>query len=516
MIAPRNLDPAATWSYHNGTKHSRQSVYSSMHTLDFANQPRPWKLYADILPLVPLSPHVAVTHTAALDSFGGRPSKSIEHRLPTLEELAAVLLLSAGTTKQLSTPGRAMNFRAAACTGALYHIELYIVTGGLLGLEAGVYHFGVHDNSLRQLRSGDFRGVLAEATAREPAVVHAPATIVYTSTYWRNSWKYQARAYRHCYWDSGTILANSLAAANAHGLPTSVVTGFVDEQINALLDVDQTEETVLELLPLGYVDESAPDAPTIQPLGLKTVPLSPYGGADYPAIREIHAASSLVSQQEVHSWRGRGNPAPTPSTQGVVVALPETPAVEAQLLENVIIKRGSSRRFRREPVPFETLTTILDAAAQRVPLDATAPDALSLTDLYVIVNDVDGLDPGTYYYNRQSRSLELLQPAEMRERSTHLALDQALGGDAAINFYFLADLPNLLAQLGNRGYRAAQLDASITAGWLYLAAYALGIGASGLTFFDDEVVACFSPHATNKSVMFLLAAGVPTRLPVDI
>jgi hypothetical protein len=76
---------------------------------------------------------------------------------------------------------------------------------------------------------------------------------------------------------------------------------------------------------------------------------------------------------------------------------------------------------------------------------------------------------------------------------------------------FLADLPPILERLGNRGYRAAQLEAAIRAGKIYLAAYAQRLGATGLTFYDDEVTAFFSPHAAGKSVMFLMALGQPAR-----
>ena len=40
---------------------------------------------------------------------------------------------------------------------------------------------------------------------------------------------------------------------------------------------------------------------------------------------------------------------------------------------------------------------------------------------------------------------------------------------------------------------------------MYLAAYAQRLGATGLTFFDDEVTDFFSPHAANKSAIFLVA-----------
>jgi hypothetical protein len=51
---------------------------------------------------------------------------------------------------------------------------------------------------------------------------------------------------------------------------------------------------------------------------------------------------------------------------------------------------------------------------------------------------------------------------------------------------------------------------------MYLAAYAQRFGGSGLTFFDDEVTEFFSPHATGKSVMFLVALGYPDRVALGI
>ena len=94
-----------------------------------------------------------------------------------------------------------------------------------------------------------------------------------------------------------------------------------------------------------------------------------------------------------------------------------------------------------------------------------------------------------------------------RREAGNLGLGQEIPADCSVNVYFLADLNRALARFGNRGYRAAQLEASIMGGKLYLAAYAQRLGASGLTFFDDDVIEFFSPHAAGKSVMFLLALG---------
>jgi hypothetical protein len=46
---------------------------------------------------------------------------------------------------------------------------------------------------------------------------------------------------------------------------------------------------------------------------------------------------------------------------------------------------------------------------------------------------------------------------------------------------------------------------------MYLCAGALGLGASGLTFYDDDVTAFFTPHATGKSAIFVVALGTTAR-----
>ena len=124
---------------------------------------------------------------------------------------------------------------------------------------------------------------------------------------------------------------------------------------------------------------------------------------------------------------------------------------------------------------------------------------------------VQGLTPGAYFFGREHRTLEVLKEGEFRADAHHLGLEQELSADACVDIFFLADLKGILEQYGNRGYRAVQLDAGVIGGKIYLAAYAQHLGATGLTFFDDDVIAFFSPHAKDKSAIFLLAIGKPLK-----
>ncbi len=507
----KNRDLEAAWVYHNGTKHSNQSIHTNPHYLDWEIKPLPFKIYSKLEP-IPLTHHLSSPGVAALSAIADTGSQSESSSVPGTEALAELLRLSAGITKRRSYPGGEMVFRAAACTGALYHIDLYLVCGELPELNPGVYHFGPHDFSLRRLRDGDYRAVVVGATGRHPAVARAPVIVVCTSTYWRNAWKYQARTYRHCYWDNGTILANLLAAAAARGIPAQVVVGFVDETVHRLLGLDTERGAVLSLVSLGNVS-AVTQGPSleVEPLDLETVPLSERE-VDYPAIRVMHVASFLESEDEVVTWY-RHSPVGTQAEdkkQTIGQIFPLRPLGDQEFsgdsVEEVILRRGSTRQFSQESISFAQLSTMLCQSTRGIPADFLNRGE-TLNELYLIVNAVDDLPTGAYVFRRDTLSLEQLKEGNLRREAGYLGLGQHIPADASVDIFFLTDLTAVLDRFGNRGYRAAQLEASITGGKLYLSAYAQGLGASGLTFFDDDVTEFFSPHAAGKSVMFLVALG---------
>ena len=495
--------------YHGRTKHTYRSVRTEARPLDWQNRPLPFKIYETLQP-IPL-PRELSLQMPALDAIGADGSGSPGRRVLDLAALARILYLSNGITKVMRGGGETYAFRAASCTGALYHIELYLVCGDLPDLPAGVYHYGAHDHALRRVRGGDFREVVLRATANEPQVARAPAIVVSTDTFWRNAWKYGARAYRHSGWDNGVILANLLATTAAVGLSAEVVCGFADDEVNGLLSLDTEREVAVSMVALGRDERPIPAAPPGRPLDLPTTPLS-RSEVDYPLIRKIHAASSLPVT-EVAAWRGSPPHPQEPSPAGLVVApvLPDEEGISRDPLDVVLQRRGSSRRFAHQPITVEELSMMLSRCNRGVPADFLGPFGTSLNEVYLIVNAVDDLPSGGYVYHRDPPGLERLRSGDARQQAAYLALEQRLAGEAAVNIYYLAALDPILARFGDRGYRAVQLEAGILGGKVYLAAYALGLGATGLTFYDDDLIEFFSPHASGKSTIFLMAVGHPRR-----
>ena len=150
MSENAHLDAAL--QYHSGTKHTYQSLRMHPHSLDWDNKPLLFKIYPT-LEVTRLPRDFHDTGRSALSAIAdpGAPSKA--ETIPDLETLAQLLFFSAGVIRSKKHPDGETFFRAAACTGALYEIELYVVCTDLPGravpgvknppgLAAGVYHFG--------------------------------------------------------------------------------------------------------------------------------------------------------------------------------------------------------------------------------------------------------------------------------------------------------------------------------------------------------------------------------------
>src|SRR5215216_4288334 len=319
MAPERNQDTAAAWRFHNATKNVGPAglrhyadaeilmgeppyLVQAMGEQDPAIEPLPYKIYTTLDP-IPLPREFPASNLPALDAIAATGELQTPSAVADLNTVSRLCLRSTGLLKRWRSPsGREFEFRAAGATGARYHLELYLVCGELPGLEAGVYQYAAHDHSLRQLRAGDYRAAVVAASGQEPAIAAAPVIAIWTSTFWRNAWRYQARAYRHVYWDLATALANLLAVAADARLPSRVVLGFVDGEINALLGIDGEREAAICLVALGRSNDAPPASPEVRPLALPTLPLSEREIV-FPEIGAIHTASMLALGAEASAWR---------------------------------------------------------------------------------------------------------------------------------------------------------------------------------------------------------------------
>src|SRR6266487_6553461 len=179
-------------TYHEATKHSEVSIGASAHYLDWDNKPAQFKQYKNLASIaLPRNfPRPEKSSIRAIKSA----MKDVGAKQIDIEVLSELLFFSAGLTRKMRFGKEFYYMRAASATGALYPIELYVISGRIPGLEAGVYHFNPLHLSLARLREGDYRATLDYAGSADG--LSAPLTLVFTSLAWRNAWKYETRSYR--------------------------------------------------------------------------------------------------------------------------------------------------------------------------------------------------------------------------------------------------------------------------------------------------------------------------------
>jgi SagB-type dehydrogenase family enzyme len=119
------------------------------------------------------------------------------------------------------------------------------------GILAGVYHYSVRRHCLEKIKAGDFSSEIAIAALGQRMCLEAAAVIVWTAIFRRSKWKYGQRAYRYIYLDAGHMGENLALAATGIGLGTCQVGALFDEEVNQIIGVDGTEESVVYMSGVG-------------------------------------------------------------------------------------------------------------------------------------------------------------------------------------------------------------------------------------------------------------------------
>lgn len=425
-------------------------VVRDLQTNDMARFPWFYKRYAQRLPRVGLPRELPPTAAPALAVLAG--TADVPPGTLDLAQLSRLLYLSAGVVRTMGGPSGTFLFRAAGSAGGRFPLELYAAVPEGLRLPAGVHWYDPWEHAL--------------VTVGPPPRGDAPAVIV-TGIPWRTGWRYRERGYRHVYWDAGTMLAQFLALADSAGLPVALHTRFPDAAVAALAGADRVHEFPVAVLGLGD------GAPALAAGGPAVTGQTDRAPVEFPLIT---AAQRAGEQDHLGPPLDRGAPASVPG--------PASPPVE-----EVIARRGSTRRMdRHKGLPGSVLGTCLATAVRGVSLPHRA-----------VVHDVAGLAPGVYRWPGLAAPA---LPGRLRAELRRVCLGQSLPHDAA----FVVVAAARVGDLDDREYREAHLAAGLAGGRLHLAAFALGAGASGMTFLDSEIPALLGEPLDG---LLFTCVGVP-------
>ncbi|NWF55259.1 MAG: SagB/ThcOx family dehydrogenase [Syntrophaceae bacterium] len=178
-------------------------------------------------------------------------------------------------------------------------------------------------------------------------------------------------------------------------------------------------------------------------------------------------------------------------------------------------ERRSIRDYSPAPLSLKDLSALLWATQgitekAFAPWYRTAPSAGALhpIDTYLVVNRVEGMDPGIYFFEVVEFSLILRREGDFSGPIARAALDQEIAQSAAVVFVWVAVIQRSRQKYRQRAYRYIYLDCGHIAQNLYLAATALGLGCCGIAaIFDDEVNDLVGVDGQEETAIYLATVG---------
>ncbi len=547
----------AVLRYHERTKHQFNRYARSAGTLDWVNQPNPFRRYEGApltqLPILGVGEEPLSPLYEDLYRRGSVPSAPL-----TVSSLSRLFEYALALSAWKDAGGTRWALRSNPSSGNLHPTEGYLLIGALPGLAdaPGLYHYAPREHGLERRVTGS-----AEWFAQLMQEFPAQAFLVgLSSIHWREAWKYGERAFRYCQHDAGHAVGTLRIAAATLGWSAVVLHGLADATIEDLLGLNRAEDFAgaereqPELVMLVWLNGSVgpwhAGTRRVLPLGLDPLRVRELakqrwrGTANrlsrddpvlWTVIDEVARASRKpISERyslDLFEW-----PAPPHGT----AAPPDGPPA-GQIIRQ---RRSLQACDGRTSITAERLYGMLARVIPRVELEANQRpmpwDAIAWEPrihLALFVHRVDGLDSGLYVLVRDPAKvdklkramhqrfewstpagcpadllLRMLEGGDARRLATQVSCSQDIAGDGVFSLGMIAEYREALFTHGPWFYRPLLWEAGMVGQVLYLEAEAAGIGATGIgCFFDDPVHQVFGFSGLEFQSLYHFTVGGPVQ-----
>lgn len=485
----------AVIQYHQRTKHQLNAYAKGPETLDWDDQPNPFRRFSGCETLaLPLPGAQLACWFADLD----KPEQIASQPL-TLTNLGLMLELSFGLSawKQFGPDRWAL--RCNPSSGNLHPTEAYLLCTDPDLLQPGVYHYVSHDHALE--RRGRFTG---EISARE-------VYIGLSSIHWREAWKYGERAFRYCQHDIGHALAALSYAAASLGWSIELLGETADADIAAWLGLDRhddfvaTEHEAPDLFCRLHLTSSAKDEFSTLYLSEITQSAEWFGKAERLSGRHFYRWP-IIDEVAQHAQK--------PATAAERLKLPglDLPPPSHNIAASTVFRqRRSAQHFngKADELPLADFQRMLLALLPNAKPPFTAWNWPAQVHPLIFVHRVAGLEPGLYLLPRDPQVLtELKQafstdfvwqsvdmpfefyrltPGNVRQAAKTLSCHQPIASDSAFSLGMLTRFADQVEAEAWR-YRRLFWECGMLGQILYLEAEVAGVRGTGIgCFFDDAV-----------------------------
>jgi len=378
--------------------------------------------------------------------------------LDTKKDNHEFIYLIAGINAKKTYPGVEYYLRINPSAGALYPNEIYFQSRGNKDLEDGIYHFDIKSSSitfLKKIKDSGLEPYFDLDTKQEGFI------FLISSVYYRSSWKYKNRAFRYCLLDAGHVLGSIEASAYLHNKNFKVVNDFDKKQMNELFNFDEKEFFTSAVFLTKNTNES------VKKVNLELENIDGTLVFEKNEMIETAYFDSLKIENK------------KPQLKEVNFNF------QKSYFKEVILKRRSIRGFSQQSITKIEFDSIMENVNKVVSSDCDEE-----IDIYYVINRVQGMKLGLL------KNGEYIKEGDFLSKAGYLCLEQQLGSQSAVTFFFCSKSKN---------YQAMYQKAGLLGHRLYLASNYLGIGCSGIgAYYDDEVCEFIGDYT---QVLYAFAIG---------
>lgn len=185
-------------------------------------------------------------------------------------------------------------------------------------------------------------------------------------------------------------------------------------------------------------------------------------------------------------------------------------------LKTAISHRESRRKFTSQALTIAELSFLLWSTqgvrawrqknALRIVPSAGNRHAL---ETYLVVFNVDGLEPGIYRYLPSQHQLVLEStPDHLKEKTIAAALNQQFAGSGAVTFIWTAIPYRMEWRYAEASYKVIALDAGHVCQNLYLACEAIGAGTCAIAAYNQQSAdRLLAVNGEDEFVIYLAPVG---------
>jgi SagB-type dehydrogenase family enzyme len=188
-----------------------------------------------------------------------RTIRNFSGRNFSLEEISRLLFYAYGITNYIDIiveeNTHKYPLRASPSAGALYPIDIFLISFKVSGLKKGIYYFNSIEHKLELIRRGNYLNFFCDncpnVDPKTSFINNASIILALCGDFSRTKFKYGERGYRYVLIDAGHLGQNIYLVATYMDLGVVGIQGFFDDEINRLLGLDGVEESTIYLFSLG-------------------------------------------------------------------------------------------------------------------------------------------------------------------------------------------------------------------------------------------------------------------------